>query len=534
MPAPSPLSGLPQRAATTDGLPSPASIWDSVDSPTSSNGMQRSSSGDTLDYDVVPPYHPARTLVLCFDGTGDQFDADNSNIVKFFSLLKKDDRNEQMVYYQPGIGTYSSAQSAYPLRAKLDNLLDSMFAWHLSDHVSAGYEFLMQNYNAGDKICLFGFSRGAYTARALAGMLHKVGLLPACNHQQVPFAYKMFTREDELGWKQSTVFKKAFSIDVDIDFIGVWDTVASVGLVPRTLPFTTSNRAIRVFRHAVALDERRARFQANLYKHPSKQDAERGTRPGDMPKTDTEYATRVAVSEPKPPKLKKNKKKKQASLSLGGGGGSSRKQYERLFNSEDAGEHSQETDVLEVWFAGCHCDVGGGSVTDDVPHTLARIPLRWMIRECFRTNTGIRFHGDLLRAIGLDPAALHPLVAERPPPLQPDAQYMSTVAPPLPQATEEEHEIRDALSPVYDQLDLAWYWWFLEFMPMKKRVLGPAPEYKQSKQLTLNRGTGRVVPKRHKPFYVHRSVKLRMEAKGLKDGPYMPKAQYINEPIWVD
>ena len=75
---------------------------------------------------------------------------------------------------------------------------------------------------AGDKICLFGFSRGAYTARALAGMLHKVGLLPSHNHQQIPFAYKMYSRTDELGWKQSTAFKKAFSVDVTIEFIGVW------------------------------------------------------------------------------------------------------------------------------------------------------------------------------------------------------------------------------------------------------------------------------------------------------------------------
>ena len=48
------------------------------------------------------------------------------------------------------------------------------------------------------------------------------GSLPACNHQQVHFAYKMYTRDDEQGWAQSTAFKKAFSIDVDIDFIGVW------------------------------------------------------------------------------------------------------------------------------------------------------------------------------------------------------------------------------------------------------------------------------------------------------------------------
>lgn len=50
----------------------------------------------------------------------------------------------------------------------------------------------------------------------------KVGLLPACNSEQIPFAYKMFTRTDEVGWKQSTAFKKAFSIDVDIEFVGVW------------------------------------------------------------------------------------------------------------------------------------------------------------------------------------------------------------------------------------------------------------------------------------------------------------------------
>ena len=79
----------------------------------------------------------------------------------------------------------------------------------------------------------------------------QVGLLPACNHQQVPFAYKMFKRTDAIGWAQSTAFKKAFSMDVDIEFIGVWDTVSSVGLFPRKLPFTTSNTAVRTFRHAV-------------------------------------------------------------------------------------------------------------------------------------------------------------------------------------------------------------------------------------------------------------------------------------------
>lgn len=60
----------------------------------------------------------------------------------------------------------------------------------LGTHVREAYSFLMQNYREGDKICLLGFSRGAYTARALAGMLHKVGLLPAHNQAQIVFAYK--------------------------------------------------------------------------------------------------------------------------------------------------------------------------------------------------------------------------------------------------------------------------------------------------------------------------------------------------------
>jgi uncharacterized protein (DUF2235 family) len=126
---------------------------------------------------------------------------------------------------------------------------------------------------------------------SLAGMIHKVGLLPTCNHQQVPFAYKMYTNADDDGWQQSNAFKKAFSNAVDIEFLGVWqvflthkpsikyrgayflffhrDTVNAVGLIPRRLPFTTSNKVVKTFRHAVALDERRAKFKANLWNRPN-------------------------------------------------------------------------------------------------------------------------------------------------------------------------------------------------------------------------------------------------------------------------
>ena len=80
----------------------------------------------------------------------------------------------------------------------------------------------IQSDHAGDQISIFGFSRGAFTARALAGMLQKVGLLPPCNIEQLPFAYSMYAREDAEGINLSQQFKRTFSVDVKIQFLGVW------------------------------------------------------------------------------------------------------------------------------------------------------------------------------------------------------------------------------------------------------------------------------------------------------------------------
>ncbi|KAF5372302.1 hypothetical protein D9615_009237 [Tricholomella constricta] len=472
----------------------------------------------------IPPSSPARTLVLCFDGTGDQFDSDNSNIVEFFTMLKKDDREKQMVYYQAGIGTYTSPQVATPLAAKISKTLDEAIAWNLSAHVMDGYEFLMQNYEAGDRICIFGFSRGAYTARGLAGMIHKVGLLPACNHQQVPFAYKMFTRVDDLGWKQSNAFKKAFSVDVPIEFIGVWDTVNSVGLIPRRLPFTTSNTIVRTFRHAVSLDERRAKFKANLWNRPNEKESKLGVK-GQKPD-------------------KPDKKKKPAHKN-------SLKKLEKKYS--DVSDHP--TDIEEVWFAGCHCDVGGGSVDNGTPHTLARIPLRWMIRECFKADTGIMFISECLRNVGLDPASLYPYVHQRPPPLPTTGAQIqhipSSTTPKLQNFadvddlvevsrswSEEEHELLDAMSPIYDQLSLAWFWWTLEVLPMKQHF--QKGDNSWDSYLGMNLGRGRFIPKqKKKTIKIHRTVKMRMEAQYPDGTKYKPKASFENALArgnvqWVD
>lgn len=430
----------------------------------------------------------------------------------------------------------------------MNKTLDEMIAWNLNAHVMGGYEFLMQNYSVGDKICIFGFSRGAYTARALAGMIHKVGLLPKDNHQQVPFAYKMYTRTDDVGWKQSNAFKRAFSMDVDIDFIGVWDTVCSVGLIPHTLPFTSSNTSIRTFRHAVSLDEHRAKFKANLFNKPTDIERHLGLAPGEMPKSNpspnanASSAPGASYTVQRPSKPVKQKKKDARD----------EEELEDVLHAHDTDSASFETDVLEVWFAGCHCDVGGGSVPNDSRHNIARIPLRWMIRQCFLCNTGIRFHAELLRTVGLDPASLFPAVKPRPPALAPpmsshDADYAwvmkhikeatGDASVPVdgdcPQLSEEEEDLVDALCPIYDQLKLAPSWWVLEVLPMTQRVQNKENEWEDC--LIINMGRGRDVPE-HKPFYVHRSVKTRMEAKGLPVGgaAYKPNAHLKIEPQWHD
>jgi uncharacterized protein (DUF2235 family) len=264
-----------------------------------------------------------RNLIVCFDGTGDQFDLDNSNIVQLVQMLKRDDRTLQMVYYQAGIGTWTIPDIASPWKAWFTKKKDQALGNHLDAHIQGGYEFLMQNYHPDDKIHIFGFSRGAYTARALAGMIHKIGLLPPSNIQQVPFAYAMYARDDPIGWKQSTQFKKAFSVDVNIEFVGVWDTVASVGLIPREMPFTKSNSHIRYFRHAISLDERRARFKPNLWNRPSPEEAALGVRKGTM----------------------QNGKKHR-----------SHEDHPTGDESDDEVDKLETpTDIEEVWFAGGHC-----------------------------------------------------------------------------------------------------------------------------------------------------------------------------------
>jgi uncharacterized protein (DUF2235 family) len=495
-----------------------------------------------------------RTLVVCFDGTGDSFDQDNSNVVQFLSMLKKDDPTKQLVYYQAGIGTYTgNGVLGTPIIQATSKLLDQMIAWNLPEHIKDGYEFLMQNYRVGDRISIFGFSRGAFTARALAGMLQKVGLLPPCNMEQLPFAYSMYARDDQEGLRLSMQFKRTFSVDVKIHFLGVWDTVQSVGLIPKHLPFSGSNNAIVHFRHALALDEHRVKFIPSF--------CTGGKRKHNT--TDTKASHPDDITSQSSHNKIERRERSGASY-----------EYETHVNTMTG----PDTDVEEVFFIGAHCDVGGGSVRNGERNSLARIPLRWMIRECFKVDSGIIFDAHMLKhEVGLEIDSIF----KAPNSLSPEAHHLdkpgsgelkgftmsripiaifsglsspfrwvggklkhlrlrkppkivfsleSLDLPKFEYEGEAREELRDALSPIYDQLHMHWYWQFMEWVPwvIKKQSAEVADSNDfWAYKFVWNRGKGRQVYHlvMERGMKVHRSVKARMLALGPngETKPYLPK-----------
>jgi uncharacterized protein (DUF2235 family) len=117
-----------------------------------------------------------KNIVICCDGTGNEISENISNVLKLYRCLRKTDRTtpHQAVFYDPGVGTLSQPDTWHRIKANFNMVLGLMTGYGLDDNVIAAYAFLVQHYEEGDRVFLFGFSRGAYTARALAGMLHKV------------------------------------------------------------------------------------------------------------------------------------------------------------------------------------------------------------------------------------------------------------------------------------------------------------------------------------------------------------------------
>jgi uncharacterized protein (DUF2235 family) len=268
----------------------------------------------------------SKNIVVCCDGTANEFARDRTNVVKLYHTLTQNPA-QQVSYYHPGLGTMEPAGALTPFARKVTRLLGLAIGYGLESDVRDAYVYLMNRFEPGDRIYLFGFSRGAYTVRAVASLLHMYGLIPKGNEPLVPYALRMLTAINKLGKRTgkaevdaifdlADAFKATFSHrECKPWFVGVWDTVSSVGWIenPLRLPYTADNPDIQIGRHAIALDERRAFFRSNLWRP-------RGTPPASGP-----------------------------------------------------------ADTKQVWFPGVHCDVGGGYPEEK--SGLSKIALEWMLRE---------------------------------------------------------------------------------------------------------------------------------------------------------
>jgi uncharacterized protein (DUF2235 family) len=303
-----------------------------------------------------------KNIVICCDGTGNEISENISNVLKLYRTLRKSGKTEphQVVFYDPGVGTLARPDPWKKWWREASAIFGLITGYGLDDNVLDAYEFLARNYEEGDDIYLFGFSRGAYTVRVLAGLIHKAGLVDVAQinlagsgltaYKQVSAGFEARTRlldarrladgagQDAAGPvtrdDQAAQFGRILSVKwPTVKFVGVWDTVASV-IVPRpdrlylpslqVLAFVHRNPSIEIFRHAISIDERRRLFRLQRWEEGGKF-----------------WPSRYAP---------KDKWKDQ--------------------------------DSLQVWFAGVHADIGGGY--PEIQSALSKYPLLWMIEEAVK------------------------------------------------------------------------------------------------------------------------------------------------------
>lgn len=217
----------------------------------------------------------AKNLVLCCDGTNNQFDGYHTNVIRTYKVARRTDT--QLTYYDPGVGTLPEPWKKTKIAKRLSMLSGLIVGDGFFDNISDAYKFLIANYEPGDKVFLFGFSRGAYTVRALAALLHSIGLLHPATESLLPYALDYWQRDfgpGSPGGQTCAEFKATLARPCPVHFIGVWDTVSSVGVINnfRSFPHTAHNPEISHVRHAVSIDERRSTFRQNLMSPVGPQD----------------------------------------------------------------------------------------------------------------------------------------------------------------------------------------------------------------------------------------------------------------------
>lgn len=217
-----------------------------------------------------------KNLIFCCDGTANalahrRFPEDDermpqrrhhTNVAHLYQRLPKH-LPHQIARYQPGVGTYQLAKTQRTGRLGLWR--GKLFGHGLIANIENGYHFLMQHYEPGDAVFLFGFSRGAYAVRALSGMLQHCGLLLQAHAELVPEATRLYHRK---GAKAACLaFRNQYSQPCPVRFMGIWDTVSSLGFFYQHRHFFDARLSPIVMQgtHALAIDEQRPKFEPELW-----------------------------------------------------------------------------------------------------------------------------------------------------------------------------------------------------------------------------------------------------------------------------
>lgn len=211
-----------------------------------------------------------KNIIICCDGTGNEYGRLNTNVLHLYESLVQDD--EQVAFYDPGIGTFSFL--GLPVGERFGVLLGKAFGLGLRENLADAYAFLMQHYEPGDRVYLFGFSRGAFTVRALAGLLYKCGLLKNEQENLTRYAIELYNRRGNNDVARG--FKVTFARPCPVYFIGVWDTVASLGwFLSKRFFDARLNPEVTHGYHAMAIDEQRRRFRVLPWDETLKTDHQR-------------------------------------------------------------------------------------------------------------------------------------------------------------------------------------------------------------------------------------------------------------------
>lgn len=223
-----------------------------------------------------------RRLVVCCDGTWND-EGSNSNVWRLSSRLGKAD---QPAYYDQGVGTGQGAKGALGwLRARWDRWSGGAFGSGLSGNVKEAYQWVAEHYEENDSLWFFGFSRGAFTVRSTVGFIRTVGLLPRpVDQRAVDEAFDLYRQpgdgpDSEAVRAFRTKYRSRPIEDIDIAFVGVWDTVGALGIPGGLLgrisrkrwgfhDYRLSSHVRRAY-HALAVDELRAAYLAALWQGPA-------------------------------------------------------------------------------------------------------------------------------------------------------------------------------------------------------------------------------------------------------------------------